>query len=72
MAEVVMFGRRPGRIKEIVKIELDRPRPLRIKRSPAFIAYEDKIWGLIEQEVRESLSEERAGHASGLIAEPIE
>src|SRR6185295_12111962 len=60
---VVVLGRRPGRIKEIVKIELARPRPLRIKRTPEFIAYVDRIWGLIEHDVRESLSDELAGRA---------
>ena len=55
---VVVLGRRPGRIREIVTIDLERPRPLKIKRSPEFGAYVDKIWGLIENEVRDSLAEE--------------
>ena len=55
---VVVLGRRPGRIREIVTIDLERPRALKIKRSPEFGAYVDKIWGLIENEVRDSLAEE--------------
>jgi NitT/TauT family transport system ATP-binding protein len=56
---VVVLGRRPGRIREIVSIDLPRPRPLSVKRTPAFAAYVDRIWGMIERDVRDSLSEER-------------
>ena len=56
---VVVLGRRPGRIRETVAINLPRPRPLSIKRTPAFAAYVDRIWGMIERDVRDSLSEER-------------
>ena len=69
---VVVLGRRPGRIKEIIGIDLERPRLLRIKRSPGFVAYVDRIWGLIEQEVRESLTEEQAGRPSAPVTEPVE
>jgi NitT/TauT family transport system ATP-binding protein len=60
---VVVLGRRPGRIREIVPIDLPRPRALGVKRTPAFAAYVDRIWGMIERDVRDSLSEERVlGH----------
>jgi hypothetical protein len=36
-------------------IELSRPRALRIKRTPQFVQYVDHIWGLIEQEVIQSV-----------------
>jgi NitT/TauT family transport system ATP-binding protein len=49
---VVVFTARPGRVKESIKIEIPRPRELRIKRDPKFIAYEDRIWDLIEDEVK--------------------
>jgi NitT/TauT family transport system ATP-binding protein len=52
---VVVFRARPGRVKEEVMIELSRPRPLRIKRTPQFVQYVDHIWGLIEQEVIQSV-----------------
>ena len=55
---VVVLGRRPGRIKEIVPIDLPRPRQLAIKRTAAFIAYVDRIWQMIEHDVRASISEE--------------
>jgi NitT/TauT family transport system ATP-binding protein len=51
----LVFARRPGRIQEIVPIDLPRPRPLSIKRTPEFIALVDHIWGLIEEDVRASV-----------------
>lgn len=60
---VVVLGRRPGRIRETVVIDLPRPRPLSIKRTPTFAAYVDRIWGMIERDVRDSLSEERVLNA---------
>jgi NitT/TauT family transport system ATP-binding protein len=59
---VVVLGRRPGRIRETVNIELARPRPFSIKRTPAFVAYVDRIWGMIEKDVRASLTEELTTH----------
>src|SRR5262249_11848213 len=45
---VAVFSGRPGRIKEIVPVAIERPRPLRIKRESRFHAIEDRIWSLIE------------------------
>jgi NitT/TauT family transport system ATP-binding protein len=57
---VVVMARRPGRILEVVPIDLPRPRPLDIKRTPEFVAKVDHIWKMIEREVRESVLEEAA------------
>jgi NitT/TauT family transport system ATP-binding protein len=59
---VVVFSSRPGRVKETVSIRLPRPRPLSVKRTPAFIEYEESIWKLLADEVRRSL---QAGAAPG-------
>ncbi|HEY7242654.1 MAG TPA: ABC transporter ATP-binding protein [Xanthobacteraceae bacterium] len=56
---VLVFARRPGRIRENVAIELPRPRVLAIKRTPQFVHYVDHIWRLIEDDVRASVIEER-------------
>jgi NitT/TauT family transport system ATP-binding protein len=56
--KVVVFGRRPGRIQEVVNIDLPRPRTLDIKRTKAFVDYVDHIWRLIEHDVRESVLHE--------------
>ncbi len=57
---VIVFTRRPGRVKTVVDIKLSRPRDLRIKRDPQFLTYEDEIW--------ESIQEELAVPAERLVA----
>jgi NitT/TauT family transport system ATP-binding protein len=57
---VLVLARRPGRIQEIVEIALPRPRPLAVKRTAAFVATVDRIWRLIEDDVRVSVIEEHA------------
>jgi NitT/TauT family transport system ATP-binding protein len=49
---VAVFTARPGRIKTVMAIDLPRPRPLSLKRDPAFLEYEEAIWRDIEDEVR--------------------
>jgi NitT/TauT family transport system ATP-binding protein len=56
---VLVFARRPERVRENVVIELPRPRQLAIKRTPQFVRYVDHIWRLIEDDVRASVIEER-------------
>jgi len=48
---VIVFAARPGRVKEIVHIDLPRPRSFTVKRTDGFVAYVDKIWKLLEEEV---------------------
>jgi NitT/TauT family transport system ATP-binding protein len=57
---VFVLARRPGRLQEVIAIDLPRPRPLSIKRTPQFIAFVDRIWTLIEHDVRVSVIEEHA------------
>ena len=59
---VVIFSARPGRVKQVVEIDLPRPRKLKIKREPCFLEYEDMIWASIEEEVRAA---SRAGAVAG-------
>jgi NitT/TauT family transport system ATP-binding protein len=55
---VLVFTARPGRLKADIRIDLPRPRDLAVKRSLAFAQYVDEIWGLIEEEVKQSLAYE--------------
>ena len=57
---VLVLARRPGRVQETVEIALPRPRALAIKRTAEFVAYVDRIWRLIEDDVRASVIEEHA------------
>jgi NitT/TauT family transport system ATP-binding protein len=49
---VVVFSARPGRVKQSVIVDIERPRPLGLKRQARFHAIEDRIWGLIEDDVK--------------------
>ncbi len=53
---VIVFTARPGRVKESVPIDLPRPRTLQLKRDRVFLDLEDRIWGLIEDEVRRTMA----------------
>ena len=43
---VVVMSARPGRVKGVFEIPFGRPRPLSLKRDPAFLQIEDRIWQL--------------------------
>ncbi len=45
---VIVLSASPGRVKRELMIDLPRPRHLALKRSASFHAYEDEIWGEIE------------------------
>jgi NitT/TauT family transport system ATP-binding protein len=52
---VIVMSARPGRILADITIDLPRPRGLEVKRSPAFLRYEDEVWALIESQARASM-----------------
>ena len=54
---VIVFSARPGSVRQEVRIDLQRPRRLELKRTPEFGGLVDRIWKLIEEEVRSSLNE---------------
>jgi NitT/TauT family transport system ATP-binding protein len=57
---VLVFARRPGRIQAEIKIPLPRPRTLEVKRTPEFVAMVDRIWKMIEDDVRTAALYENA------------
>lgn len=57
---VVVFSARPGSVREEIPVPLARPRALEVKRSPEFGALVDRIWTLIEDEVRSAVANNRA------------
>ena len=59
---VIVFGARPGRVKETIKIDLPRPRELAIKRERQFLDYEDHLWTLIEEEVKKTMIADQVVH----------
>jgi len=57
---VVVFARRPGRLQAEIKIPLPRPRNLAIKRTSEFVGLVDRIWRMIEDDVRAAALYENA------------
>jgi len=61
---VIVLTARPGRVKEIIDVDIPRPRPLGVKRTTEFVRIVDRIWNLIEVEVRQSIRPSQEGLAS--------
>ena len=59
---VIIFGARPGRVKDVLKIDIPRPRKLEVKRDRQFLEYEDKLWNLIEEEVKKTMVADQVVH----------
>src|SRR5262245_8538986 len=51
---VVVFSGRPGRVKDIITVGIERPRALGLKRDARFHAIEDRIWSLIDDDTDRS------------------
>lgn len=51
--KVVIMSARPGRIKEIVDIDIPYPRTQETKMTPEFLALRNHIWGQVYQEYLE-------------------
>jgi NitT/TauT family transport system ATP-binding protein len=47
----IVMSASPGRVIADIQITLPRPRPLDIRNDPAFTAYRQRIWDLLEREV---------------------
>ena len=56
--EVIVMTARPGRIKEVIPIDLPRPRSLEIVGTPAFGALFDRAFHLIREEVTKAMAEQ--------------
>ena len=56
---VVIFSARPSRVKEVLRVDLPRPRPLALKRQPRFLELKDAAWKVIEEEARKSMRADR-------------
>lgn len=49
---IVVMSAHPGRVKEIIHVDLPRPRSLAIKDDPQFVHLRRHIWNLLMEEVR--------------------
>jgi NitT/TauT family transport system ATP-binding protein len=56
--EIIVMTARPGRIKEVLKVDLPRPRSLDMVNSKAFGALFDRAFHLIREEVMTSMAQQ--------------
>jgi NitT/TauT family transport system ATP-binding protein len=56
--EVVVMTARPGRIKEVIPVELPRPRSLEIINTPEFGGLFDRTFHLIREEVTAAMAQQ--------------
>lgn len=61
---VAVVGRRPGRVKEIIEVDLPRPRSASIRHDAAFVALRQRAWASLSSELgasREDIAESLTG-----------
>jgi NitT/TauT family transport system ATP-binding protein len=51
---IIVMSASPGRIIRDVTVDLPRPRSLELRTTPAFNAYRQAIWDLLEEQVQAS------------------
>jgi NitT/TauT family transport system ATP-binding protein len=56
---LVILAARPGRVQEVLEVDIPRPRSLEVKRSARFVELADHVWHGIERQVRASIREEQ-------------
>ena len=62
---LVILAARPGRVQEVLEVDIPRPRSLEVKRSAHFVELADHVWHGIERQVRASIREERLATGGG-------
>ncbi len=62
---IVVLSRRPGRIREIVTVDLAHPRDEHVRALPRFGELVDYCWSLIRDEARAALEEAMPDDAAG-------
>jgi NitT/TauT family transport system ATP-binding protein len=68
---LLILAARPGRVQELLDIDIPRPRTLDMKRTPRFTELADHVWHGIERQVRASIREEQHAGASSRISPTI-
>ena len=58
--EVIVMTARPGRIKEVIPIDLPRPRSIEMVNTPRFGALFDRAFHLIREEVTRAMADQDA------------
>ncbi len=53
---VIVMSARPGQVKAMHDVDLDRPRKVEVQLTDAYLALKRKIWDMVEEEVRASMN----------------
>jgi len=53
---VLVMSASPGRFIEDIRIDLPRPRAIELRNTPEFAGYRQRIWDLLEEQVRSTLN----------------
>jgi len=61
--EIVVMTARPGKIKEVIPIDLPRPRSFDLVSTPEFGALFQRAFHLIREEVTRAMAEQASGQA---------
>jgi NitT/TauT family transport system ATP-binding protein len=54
---VIVFTARPGRIKDEIRINLERPRRIDVKKTAAYMSYRNRVWDSLRDEVLKAREE---------------
>ena len=54
---VVVFTARPGRIKDEIQVDLERPRRADVRKSAAYMGYRNRVWDSLRDEVLKAREE---------------
>jgi ABC-type nitrate/sulfonate/bicarbonate transport system ATPase subunit/ABC-type nitrate/sulfonate/bicarbonate transport system permease component len=65
---IVVMSARPGRIVEEFRVPFERPRSADVRADPAFAALNQKIWGLLREEVERSYGHRDRSDVAAVVA----
>ncbi len=54
---VIVFTARPGKLKDEIAIDLPRPRDPEIRKTPEYMAYRNRVWDSLREEVLKAREE---------------
>lgn len=57
---IAVITSRPGRVKEVLPVDLPRPRTPAVRNTPEFVGLRKQLWDILEDEVQRAMQEERA------------
>lgn len=62
---VIVLSSRPGRVKAVIKNNLERPRHVSVQLSPDYASLKSEIWSQVEDEVQRHVEADRFASAGG-------